>query len=331
MENIKTKSNSIDGGGYNSNVVSNGQELDDLLSKIKQIDTSKYIQDAPSDGKTYGRNNGAWSEIKIGVLSQEQQNAILNAINAIPFDSTETTSITQEQLATITNVIPDNLSRTDLYRVIYDTYIVPDQVTGMSNPILSGYFMLNVDNIIMFVADNDTAKLDYTVSGTPSTQGSVIFINPDLSVSYKSSVLPFQINGNGLKFLSDRGDYLTPPNATPTTAGYMSAADKQRVDDAVVFKDVTVAATLTGLSIANYSIKVTLSSASALSFASTPYEGWECMIDIKNNGSSDITQALPNATGWQCDETSITIAAGKIASISVRYVHGTYVVLTKGN
>ena len=119
--------------------------------------------------------------------------------------------------------------------------------------------------------------------------------------------------------------------ATPTTAGYMSAEDKKRVDDAVVFKDVTVAATLTGLSIANYSIKVTLSSASALSFASTPYEGWECMIDIKNNGSSDITQALPNATGWQCDETSITIAAGKIASISVRYVHGTYVVLTKGN
>lgn len=110
-----------------------------------------------------------------------------------------------------------------------------------------------------------------------------------------------------------------------------SSEEKTKVSDSLRFKDVTVAATLTGLSIANYSIKVTLSSASALSFASIPYEGWECMIDIKNTGSSNITQALPNATGWQCDETSMTIAAGKIASISVRYVHGTYVVLTKGN
>lgn len=110
-----------------------------------------------------------------------------------------------------------------------------------------------------------------------------------------------------------------------------SSEEKTKVSDSLRFKDVTTATTLTDLSIANYSIKVTLSSASALSFASTPYEGWECMIDIKNTGSSDITQALPNATGWQCDETSMTIAAGKIASISVRYVHGTYVVLTKGN
>lgn len=119
--------------------------------------------------------------------------------------------------------------------------------------------------------------------------------------------------------------------ATQSEPGLMSAEDKSNLDNAIVPKNVTVATTLTGLSIANYSIKVTLSAASALSFASTPYEGWESMIDIKNNGSSDITQALPNATGWQCDETSMTIAAGKIASISVRYVHGTYVVLTKGN
>lgn len=120
-------------------------------------------------------------------------------------------------------------------------------------------------------------------------------------------------------------------NASASAAGLMSPTDKARLDDALVFKEVTTAITLTGLSIGNYSIKVTLTAASALSFASIPYEGWECMIDIKNASSSDITQPIPNATGWQCDETSITIAAGKIASISVRYVHGTYVVITKGH
>lgn len=119
--------------------------------------------------------------------------------------------------------------------------------------------------------------------------------------------------------------------ATTSNEGLMSADDKTRLDNTLVFKNVTTATTLTGLSIANYSIKVTLSAASALSFASTPPEGWECMIDIKNTSSSDITQALPNASGWQCEDTSMTIAAGKIASISVRYVHGTYVVIAKGN
>ena len=121
------------------------------------------------------------------------------------------------------------------------------------------------------------------------------------------------------------------PSATASYAGVMSADDKKKLDSAITPTNVTFSTTLTNLSVANYSIKVTLSAASALSFASAPEEGWECMIDIKNTGSSDITQALPNATGWQCDEDSITIAAGKIASISVRYVHGVYVVLSRGN
>ena len=135
--------------------------------------------------------------------------------------------------------------------------------------------------------------------------------------------------------LSNKPTIPTVPGvATSTVDGLMSSADKRNLDAAVVPKNITTATTLTNLSIANYSIKVTLSSASALSFASTPAEGWECMIDIKNvkgGGSGPITQPLPNASGWQCDDTSITIAAGKIASISVRYIHGTYVVIAKGN
>lgn len=119
--------------------------------------------------------------------------------------------------------------------------------------------------------------------------------------------------------------------ATIFDNGLMSYTDKRNLNAAVVPENVTNATTLTGLSINNYSIKVTLSSASALSFSTTPNEGWECMIDIKNSSASNITQPLPNAPGWQCDDTSITIAAGKIASISVRYIHGTYVVIAKGN
>lgn len=158
---------------------------------------------------------------------------------------------------------------------------------------------------------------DYTVSGVTEIAygGASILIeiitlsvSSDLTLYGYKSQSALMINGDGTEALMNDGNYKRVVVLSPFTT-----------------------TTLTNLPVDTYSIRVTLSAASALSFASTPAEGWECMIDIKNTGSSDITQALPNATGWQCDEESVTIAAGKIASISVRYIHGTYVVLSKGN
>lgn len=255
--------------------------------------------DAPSDGKTYGRNNGAWSEI---VAS----NQYLDLTTSFPDESG---TLSDEDYQKIVDAWENSISLVRLGDMYGPMFIEK----GQNN------YILRINVLMQVVTGVSISSMYVEIDTTDKT-----YVTNLKHINYTNT-------GSGTKYLSDNGEYLTPPTATPTTAGYMSAEDKQRVDDAVVFKDVTVAATLTGLSIANYSIKVTLSSASALSFASTPYEGWECMIDIKNTGSSDITQALPNATGWQCDETSMTIAAGKIASISVRYIHGIYVVLTKGN
>lgn len=256
-------------------------------------------EDAPADGKTYGRNNGAWSEI---VAS----NQYLDLTTSFPDESG---TLSDEGYQKIVDAGENSISLVRLGDMYGPMFIEK----GQNN------YILRI-NVLMQVATGVSMSSMYVEIDTTDKT----YVTNLKHINYTNT-------GSGTKYLSDNGEYLTPPTATPTTAGYMSAEDKKRIDNAVVFKDVTVATTLTGLSIANYSIKVTLSAASALSFASTPYEGWECMIDIKNPGSSDITQALPNTTGWQCDETSITIAAGKIASISVRYVHGTYVVLTKGN
>ena len=116
---------------------------------------------------------------------------------------------------------------------------------------------------------------------------------------------------------------------TSSANGLMTPSMLTQLNNALRFKDVTTATTLSSLSIANYSINVTLSSASALSFSSTPAEGWECMINIKNSSSSSIAQPLPNASNWLCDDTSITIPANGYAEISVRYSHGLYWVITK--
>lgn len=263
-----------------------------------QVDLSNYVQEAPKDGKTYGRNNGAWLEIV-------ESNQYLDLMTLFP---NESGTLSDENYQKVVDAWENKV-----YLVqIYGSYapMVIERNEGVYN---------------IAVSTTEFASSGMTVGGMSIT------INVDKTYTKSSNYLTLKNADTGTKYLSDNGQYLTPPTATATTAGYMSAEDKKRVDDAVIFKDVTASTTLTNLSIANYSIKVTLSAASALSFASTPPEGWECMIDIKNTSSSDITQALPNASGWQCEDTSMTIAAGKIASISVRYVHGTYVVIAKGN
>lgn len=273
-----------------------------------QVDLSNYVQEAPSDGKTYGRKDEGWAEIKNGELSQDQMDAILDAFNAIPFDRVGTTSITQDQMDTLMNAIPSTLTKNVYHKVSY-TSVSPEVASVTTIPIYSGYLGLDEDGQIALITDFSFSDIYYASIGIPSTTGFTISIAPDLSISFINRYLVFRTSGRGTDALMDDGTY-------------------KKVFDP---KSVTTATTLTNLPVENYSIKVTLSAASALSFASTPAEGWECMIDIKNTGSSDITQALPNATGWQCDEDSITIAAGKIASISVRYVHGVYVVLSRGN
>lgn len=202
----------------------------------------------------------------------------------------------------------------------YDDTAVRNALTALQNQInglVSGNASVAIESF------NEIIAFLTNVEDTETLSGIIAGINQ--SIANVQAAIPTKLSelNNDDHTVKD-ADYVHTDNN-------YSDAEKQKVADSLRFKDVTVATTLTGLSIANYSIKVTLSAASALSFASTPYEGWECMIDIKNTGSSDITQALPNATGWQCDEESLTIAVGKIASISVRYVHSTYVVIAKGN
>lgn len=289
------------GSGLDADLL-DGKQGSEYALKTEIPDT---IPDAPADGKTYGRKNEAWAEIKDGVYVLD--------LDAIVGDS-PSGPITQEQYNSVAEAYNKHSTTLKLEGLYMNCSIL------LQN---DEYLLIIPDTAPLYGSPGEGISLSYLFITINSSSYSAI----DRSISFRGP------NGAGLgtKFLSDNGEYLTPPTATSTTAGYMSSSDKQRLDSALVLKNVTTASTLSNLSIANYSIKVTLSAASALSFASTPAEGWECMIDIKNSSASNITQPLPNASGWQCDNTSITIAAGKIASISVRYIHGTYVVIAKGN
>lgn len=149
-------------------------------------------------------------------------------------------------------------------------------------------------------------------------------------------LVPAPAAGAQGKYLRGDGTWQTPPNttynvATTTANGLMSANDKKRVDGAVVPSDI-IEANLGALPVTpyRYSIKYTYTSATpiAIAFAATPVEGFECMIDILNSTSADIEQPLPNATPWQSGDATVTLPAGDVTPISIRFIHGKYCIRT---
>ena len=134
----------------------------------------------------------------------------------------------------------------------------------------------------------------------------------------------------GTKYLSDNGQYLTPPIATPTTAGYMSAEDKNRVDDIVDFGTGSNAVTtLVNIPTNKRLIRATLSSASNLSInesARALNVGEEIYLDC--NPTASFTQPIPTTGSFRSmSGSSITTTSGvpfemsilKIATSGVMY------------
>lgn len=76
-----------------------------------------------------------------------------------------------------------------------------------------------------------------------------------------------------------------------------------------------------------YNILCGQSTSATLGFASTPNNGAEYTIDLKNTGEGNITITIPTTSGWATNTTSITLAADQLVEISVRYVFSTYVVI----
>lgn len=255
--------------------------------------------DAPKDGKTYGRNNGAWSEIVAsnqyldydslfpdmnGTLSDENYQKIVDAweskIDTIHIDNGFTSMGLTEDESTYTVIV--NISSAE---------------TGG---------VLQIGSQIIKI---DKTNKTYTVI----TSGCLL----------KTGDL-------GTKYLSDNGQYLTPPIATPTTAGYMSAEDKNRVDDIVDFGTGSNAVTtLVNIPTNKRLIRATLSSASNLSInesARALNVGEEIYLDC--NPTASFTQPIPTTGSFRSmSGSSITTTSGvpfemsilKIATSGVMY------------
>lgn len=259
--------------------------------------------DAPKDGKTYGRNNGAWSEI---VAS----NQYLDVATLFP---EENGTLSDENYQKVVDAVNKGITTARIE----------------TNPDGFGPITINNSTEIYGITTNILA-VDPSDRSIWLTIIAIIINKSDKTYTLVSNQQSLQNTGSGTKYLSDNGQYRTPPTATPTTAGYMSAEDKKKVDDIVNFgTGSNTVTTLVNIPTSKRLVKATLSSASNLSInesARALNVGEEIYLDC--NPTASFTQPIPTTGSFRSmSGSSITTTSGvpfemsilKIATSGVMY------------
>ena len=308
----------------NTKLDSSAYTATDVLSKVKTVDgigsgldadlldgkqgneyalKTEVITEAPSDGKTYGRKDKQWSEI---IAS----NQYLDLVTLFPSESGTLSNENYQKIVDAVNkgittarieTDPDGFSTITINNSTETYSIITNILTVDSGD-------HSIELMVMTVIINKSNKTYTSVSNQQSLQNT----------------------GSGTKYLSDNGQYLTPPTATSATAGYMSAEDKKRVDDIVNFGTGSNAVTtLVNIPTSKRLVKATLSSASNLSInesARALNVGEEIYLDC--NPTASFTQPIPTTGSFRSmSGSSITTTSGvpfemsilKIATSGVMY------------
>lgn len=147
---------------------------------------SLEVTEAPSDGKTYGRKNKQWSEI---IAS----NQYLDIIAILP---SEGNTLSDENYQKVVDAWENGIALARMN----NTYvpIVIEKGEGVYR-IYINTFMPNPNGLTVGV-------------GT-------LLINTDKTHTAEGGYVDMHNNGDGTKYLSDNGQYLTPPIATPHHSG----------------------------------------------------------------------------------------------------------------
>lgn len=298
----------------NTKLDSSAYTATDVLSKVKTVDgigsgldadlldgkqgneyalKTEVITEAPSDGKIYGRKNKQWSEI---IAS----NQYLDLTTLFP---SESGTLSEENYQKIVDAVNKGITTA---RIETD----PD---GFSPITISD--STETYSIITNILTVDSG--DHSIGLTVIT---VIINKSNKTYTSVSNQQSLQNTGFGTKYLSDNGQYRTPPIATSATAGYMSAEDKKRVDDIVDFGTGSNAVTtLVNIPTSKRLVKATLSSASNLSInesARALNVGEEIYLDC--NPTASFTQPIPTTGSFRSmSGSSITTTSGVPFEMSI--------------
>lgn len=298
----------------NAKLDSSAYTAADVLSKVKTVDgvgsgldadlldgkqgneyalKTETITEAPSDGKTYGRKNKQWSEI---IAS----NQYLDLTTLFP---SESGTLSDENYQKIVDAVNKGITTA---RIETD----PDGFSPITISNSTETYSIITNFLTVDSGDHSIGLMVTTVIINKSNKTYT-------SVSNRQSL---QNTGSGTKYLSDNGQYRTPPTANPTTAGYMSAEDKKRVDDIVNFGTGSNAVTtLVNIPTSKRLVKATLSSASNLSInesARALNVGEEIYLDC--NPTASFTQPIPTTGSFRSmSGSSITTTSGVPFEVSI--------------
>ena len=207
----------------------------------------------------------------------------------------------------------------------------------------SGLYKITVNNQGHVTGVAAVTKEDITALGIPGQDTNTVYTHPGFTAR-SSGLYKITVNNQGhvtgvaavtKEDITALGIPAQDTNTTYTAAttqkdGLMSKTDKQKVDDSLRLKEYVDVESLEVLPASPYNLRFvyTNNSPQAINFAniaSVP-EMQEFYLSILNNSGSDFDQPIPNADGWQSEESSVTLPNGKRTGVSLKKEHGVIVV-----
>ncbi len=207
----------------------------------------------------------------------------------------------------------------------------------------SGLYKITVNNQGHVTDVAAVTKEDITALGIPGQDTDTVYTHPGFTAR-SSGLYKITVNNQGhvtgvaevtKEDITALGIPGQDTNTTYTAAttqkdGLMSKTDKQKVDDSLRLKEYVDVSSLESLPASPYNLRFvyTNNSPQAINFAniaSVP-EMQEFYLSILNSSGSDFNQPIPNGSGWQSEESSVTLPSGRPIGISIKKEHGVMVV-----
>ena len=207
----------------------------------------------------------------------------------------------------------------------------------------SGLYKITVNNQGHVTDVAAVTKEDITALGIPGQDTDTVYTHPGFTAR-SSGLYKITVNNQGhvtgvtavtKEDITALGIPAQDTNTTYTAAttqkdGLMSKTDKQKVDDSLRLKEYADVSSLESLPASPYNLRFvyTNNSPQAINFAniaSVP-EMQEFYLSILNSSGSDFNQPIPNGSGWQSEESSVTLPSGRPIGISIKKEHGVMVV-----
>ena len=295
--------------GLSTKLDSSAYTAADVLDKIKTVDGEGSELDADTlDGKdsTEFVLNTDINDLRLAiqVITPELKTNLVNL-------ESEDESLKTAAIDYIINLIPQN----SVTIFVINNFTEEDIYNYLSSSVITKIVRVTLEG-------EDTITIKYESPTTFNAPSIYPIYNRQYSINISTKTLQKQISA--FCYLDDELEYVVADSERSLNKEvYIPTKNNLPT---YLFSNINEVTTLTSMPIDKYNIKATVTGPTTISFSSIPVEGMEYMIEVLNSSSSDITQPIPTDSTWQSDYSNIVLTAGRVTSISIKYIHGKYLV-----